>query len=157
MLTAEGPQIVDPPQYSIAWVILALLCVLVILALILGTLRITRAVVERAAYRQRPTDVEGLKAEFLRALVRIEDDVSSGRADARQAHRQITAVMRRFARSTTGVDITHQDLPTLVADPRTRPVGLLLSELYEPEFAASSQQQVATSLRRAREVVRAWS
>jgi len=154
---AEGPQIIDPPQYSIAWLILAVLCVLVILALVLGTLRLTRSVVERAAYRARPSDIETLKAEFLRAVNDIGDRFDEGELDARAAHRELTGVMRRFVRRTTGFDVTSQDVATLLADARTRDVGRLVADLYEPEFARASERQLAESLRRARGVVRSWS
>lgn len=157
MLVAEGHQIIDPPQYSIAWIILAVLCVLVMVALIVATLRITRAVVERQAYRRRPSDVETLKAEFLRAINDVGARVDAGDLDARSGHRELTAVMRAFVRRTTGHDVTSQDVSTLVADPRTRAVGTLIADLYEPDFARASARELETSLHRAREVVRAWS
>lgn len=157
MTIAEGPQIIDPPQYSIAWVILAVLCVLVILALVLGTLRVTRGVVERAAYRARPSDVETLKAQFLRAINDVGDRFDDGELDARAAHRELTGVMRHFVRRTTGLDVTGQDVTTLRADARTRDVGNLVADLYEPEFARVSDHQLTASLRRARGVVRSWS
>lgn len=157
MQLAEGPQIIDPPQYSIAWVILAVLCVIVVVVLVVATLRITRGVVERAAYKDRPTDVEGLKAEFLRATNAVGSRFDAGDLDARDAHRELTAVMRRFVRRTTGHDVTSQDVATLVADERTRAVGSLIADLYEPEFARASDQELETSLQRAREVIRAWS
>src|SRR5699024_3117946 len=62
------PEIITPPQYSSAWVILAVLCVLVIIVLVVATLKSTRAVEKRIAYRRRPDDVEALKAEFLRTV-----------------------------------------------------------------------------------------
>ena len=113
------PEIIDPPQYSIAWLILAVLCLLVITALVLGTLRITRAIEKRLAYRRRPDEVESLKAEFLRAVNDIADRHEAGEVDARSGHHELTAVMRRFVRRTTGHDVTSQDLSTLLADPRT--------------------------------------
>ena len=65
--------------------------------------------------------------------------------------------MRRFVRRTTGHDVTSQDVSTLLADPRTRPVGELILALYEPDFAPSSDAQLQESVRRAREVIRRWS
>lgn len=157
MLVAETPQVIAPPQYSIAWLILAVLCVLVIVALVVATMRITRRVVERSAYRRRPTDVEGLKAEFLRGVNGVGARFDAGDVDVREAHRDLSAVMRRFVRRTTGHDVTSQDVTTLLADERTRAVGRLLADLYEPEFARASDRDLETSLRRAREVIRAWS
>lgn len=157
MLRAEGPQIIDPPQYSVAWVILAVLCILVITALVLATLRITRAVVERSAYARRPSDVETLKAEFLRAVNDIGRRADLGEVDAREGHRELVGVLRVFVRRTTGFDVTSQDVGALLADGRTAPVGRLIADLYEPEFARASGRELETSLRRARGVIRAWS
>ena len=157
LLAAPEAEIIDPPQYSVAWLILAALCVLVIVALIVGTLRITRAIEKRAAYRRRPTEVEGLKAEFLRAVNDVAVRHGSGEVDARAGHHELTGVMRRFVRRTTGHDVTSQDVPTLRADPRTRAVGELIGDLYEPDFAQDPEAELDDSVRRAREVIRAWS
>ena len=151
------PEIITPPQYSIAWVILAVLCILVIIVLIVGTLKITRAIEKRIAYRHRPSDVETLKAEFLRAVNDIADRHDEGELEARDGHHELTGVMRRFVRRTTGHDVTSQDLATLLADQRTRAVGELIADLYEPDFAMSSDRDLRESVRRAREVIRSWS
>jgi hypothetical protein len=150
-------EVIDPPQYSIAWVILAVLCLLVIAALIVGTLRITRAIEKRIAYRSRPSDLEALKAEFLRAVNDVADRHEAGELEARAGHHELTGVMRRFVKRTTGHDVTSQDLATLRADDRTRAVGELIADLYEPDFALASDRELRDSVRRAREVIRAWS
>ncbi|ATG54561.1 hypothetical protein CFK41_07130 [Brachybacterium ginsengisoli] len=158
LLAEPAPaEIIDPPQYSIAWIILAVLCVLVIVALIVGTLKITRAIEKRVAYRRRPDDVQALKAEFLRAVNDIADRHEAGELESREGHHELTGVMRRFVRRTTGHDVTSQDLATLLADQRTRAVGELIGDLYEPDFAKSSGRDLRDSVRRAREVIRTWS
>ena len=154
---APEQQIIDPPQYSVAWVILAVLCVLVIAALIVATLRITRAIEKKVAYRGRPSDLEALKAEFLRSVNDIADRHEAGEIGSRAGHHELTGVMRRFVRRTTGHDVTSQDLSTLLADQRTRAVGELIADLYEPDFALTSDRQLSDSVRRAREVIRQWS
>ena len=151
------PEIIDPNQYSVAWIILAVLCVLVITALIWGTLRITRGIERRIAYRNRPSDVENLKAEFLRAVNDVADRHDAGELEARAGHHELTGVMRRFVKRTTGHDVTSQDLATLTADERTRAVGELIADLYEPDFALASDAELGESVRRAREVIRRWS
>ncbi|GAA1293384.1 MULTISPECIES: hypothetical protein [Brachybacterium] len=158
LLADPSPKdIIAPPQYSVAWVILAVLCLLVITALIVATLKITRAIEKRVAYRRRPTDVDTLKAEFLRAVNDIADRHDAGELEARPGHHELTAVMRRFVRRTTGHDVTSQDTGTLTADPRTRDVGELIAALYEPDFALSTDAELRDSVRRAREVIRRWS
>lgn len=158
LLAEPAPaEIIDPPQYSVAWLILAALCVIVVVALVLGTLRVTRGIERRIAYRARPSDVDTLKAEFLRAVNDVADRHEAGELGAREGHHELTAIMRRFVRRTTGHDVTSQDVATLRADPRTREVGTLIAALYEPDFALASDTTLRDSVRRAREVVRRWS
>lgn len=151
------PEIIAPPQYSVAWVILAVLCLLVITALIVGTLKITRAIEKRIAYRARPGDADALKAEFLRAVNDVADRHEADEVAAREGHHELTGIMRRFVRRTTGHDVTSQDMGTLTDDPRTREVGQLIADLYEPDFAMASDTELRDSVRRAREVIRRWS
>lgn len=151
------PQIIDPPQYSVAWLILAALCVIVIVALVVAVLKITRAIEKRIAYRHRPDDAQALKAEFLRAVNDIALRHEKGELGAREGHHELTGVMRRFVRRTTGHDVTSQDVTTLVADERTKDVGELIGALYEPDFALASDAQLEDSVRRSREVIRRWS
>lgn len=157
LLSAPPQEIIDPPQYSVAWLILAVLCILLILGMVLGVLRITRGILARSAYRGRPKDVENLKAEFLRSVNAIASRHEAEEIDAREGHHELTAVMRRFVRSTTGHDVTSQDVSTLLADDRTHDVGRLIAHLYEPDFSASSDTDLADSVRRSREVIRRWS
>src|SRR5699024_3904942 len=123
---APEQQIIDPPQYSVAWVILAVLCALVITALIVATLRITRAIEKKVAYRGRPSDLEALMAEFLSSVNDIADRNEAGEIGSHDGHHELTGVMLRFVRRTTGHDVTSQDLSTLLADQRTRAVGELI-------------------------------
>src|SRR5699024_1504134 len=105
----------------------------------------------------RPDAVEALKAEFLRAVNDIADRHEAEQLDSREGHHELTGVMRRFVRRTTGQDVTSQDLATLLADERTRAVGALIGDLYEPDFPLSSDRDLRASVRRAREVIRSWS
>lgn len=154
---APAPEIIDPPQYSVAWLILAALCLIVMAALTVGTLRLSRAVVSRAAYRRRPTEPEGLKAEFLRAVNDIAARHDAGQIDARTGHHELTAVMRRFAQRTSGRDITSRDVGALLADPATHDIGVLIGRLYEPGFALHSDRELAASVHEARGVIRRWA
>ena len=58
----DGLEIIDPPQYSIAWRILAVLCALVIIALITTLVKLTRWLVERRAYAKRPGATDARQA-----------------------------------------------------------------------------------------------
>src|SRR5699024_4185707 len=154
---APEQQMIAPPQYSVAWVILAVLCALVINALIVATLRITRGIEKKVAYRGRPSDLEALRAEILRSVNDIADRLEAGANGSRDGHPELTGGMGRFRRRRTGHDVASQDLSTLLADQRTRAVGELIEDLYEPDIALSSDRQLSGSVRRAREVIRQWS
>ena len=87
----------------------------------------------------------------------IADRHEAGEVEARGGHHELTGVMRRFVRRTTGHDVTSQDIATLRADERTREVGDLIADLYEPDFALATDAELRDSVRRAREVIRRWS
>lgn len=152
----DGLEIIDPPQYSIAWLILAVLCAIVIIALIVALLRLTRWLVERNAYRHRPGARDALKAEFLRSINAIGDDVEAGNMTARDAHRELEAVLRVFVLRSEGLDIRREPLERVLADPRTASVGTLLARTHEAGYARESRTRLSESLHAARAVVRAW-
>lgn len=150
-------EIIEPPQYSFAWLILAVLCVLIILTLVILTVRLTRYILERRAYRGRPDEAEGLKAEFLRMINGAGERHDRGEVTARDAHRELEAIMRMFVTRTVGLDVRTQDAATLEADPRTRQVGRLIADIHVPGYARTSDAALHASMQRARAVVRAWS
>ncbi|RUP87397.1 hypothetical protein [Dermabacter sp. HSID17554] len=153
----DGLEIIDPPQYSIAWLILAVLCALMIIALILTLLRLTRWLVERRAYAKRPGASDALKAEFLRAINAIGEKVEAGTMSARDGHRELEAVLRVFVLRSEGLDIRQEPLERVVLDPRTATVGTLLTRTHEAGYARESRTRLSESLHAARAVVRAWS
>lgn len=158
-LIAEAPelQVIDPPQYSIAWIILTVLCGVLITAIITAVLRLTRRAAIRRSFAQRPSDEDGLKAEFLRTVNEVESRAERGEISSRAAHQELTLVMRRFVRRTTGLDVTSQDLSALLKHPDTREVGQLIADLYEPDYAERTDVTIQRSAQRARAVIRAWS
>ncbi|MCT1866491.1 hypothetical protein M3B90_02975 [Dermabacter sp. p3-SID358] len=150
-------EIIDPPQYSIAWIILAVLCTIVIIALIVTLLRLTRWLVERSAYRKRPGAIDVLKAEFLRSINAIGDEVAAGDMSPRDGHRELEAVLRVFVLRSEGLDIRHEPLEKVLADPRTASVGNLLARTHEAGYARESRTRLSETMHAARSVVRAWS
>ena len=148
----DGLEIIDPPQYSIAWLILAVLCALMIIALILTLLRLTRWLVERRAYAKRPG-----ASDALRAINAIGEKVEAGTMSARDGHRELEAVLRVFVLRSEGLDIRQEPLERVVLDPRTATVGTLLTRTHEAGYARESRTRLSESLHAARAVVRAWS
>lgn len=153
----DGVKVIDPPQYSFAWLVLAVGCVILICALVWGVLRLTRAFVERRAYRHRPSDHEALKAEFLRAINSIGERERSGEIPLRGAFRELETLMRGFVKRAEGVDVSTDSLNVLLGDARTAPVGRLIADLHPSSYSRYVRDDLTDSMRRARSVVRAWS
>lgn len=153
----DGVEIIAPPQYSIAWSILALLCVIVSIALIITALKVSRWFVERSAYAKRPQEKDVLKAEFLRSVNEIGSSVDAGEMDAREGHRELENVLRIFLLRSDGLDVRTTSLQDLVLDPRTATVGRLIARIHEPGYARESSTSLSASLAKARTVIRSWS
>lgn len=153
----DGLEIIDPPQYSIAWLILAVLCALVIIALITTLVKLTRWLVERRAYAKRPGATDALKAEFLRSINALGEAVDAGEKSAREGHRDLEAILRVFVLRSEGLDIRQEPVERIQADPRTQTVGILLARTHEAGYARDSRTRLSESLHAARGVVRAWS
>lgn len=153
----DGVDIIDPPQYSVAWLILAFGCLLAIVTLSVLAVRLTRAEVEGRAYRRRPSDHEALKAEFLRAINSIGAREREGTLSLREAYRELEGLMRGFVSRTEGVDVSKDSLTVLLADPRTQEVGRLIVDLHPSSYSRETRGDFTTAMHRARGVVRAWS
>ncbi|MGQ4495474.1 hypothetical protein ACUH95_00445 [Dermabacteraceae bacterium P13101] len=156
MLYSEGDGIIAPVAYSPAWLILSFLLLAVVIASILLVKSLTYRYALRRALAGTVSDLEALKAEFLRATADVSARVAGGECTARRAHQELTGILRMFLLRATGVDVSSGSLAQVLADPRNRPVGEAIAWLYEPDFAADSDRQIEDSLRRVREVIRQW-
>ena len=155
-MLADDPELVPPTQYSPAWLVLALL-LFVVIAIVISL--VIKRTYNRALHNAKKTelsDVDALKAEFLRATYEVEAMMNRGEVDSRGAHQELTHLMRRFIRRSTGIDVSMDDLYSLYADPETRELGAAIAWLYEPDFSPDSTTELKESLRRVREAIRAW-
>lgn len=153
----DGVKIIDPVQYSVAWLILAALCLILIVGLTLAALRLTRYVVERKAYRKRPDTLATAKSEYLRAINSVGERHEAGEIDAREAHRELESILRAFVVRVIGLDARRTTHSVLKADTRTAPVGAVIEHLHEPGYARDSSARLRDSMRQARAVIRSWS
>lgn len=152
----DGVEIIEPPQYSVAWSILALLCLLAIIGTLLAIRLVTRWAAERAAWAKRPTESDTVKAEFLRVLADLRRRFDAGEIGTREAHQELVALLRLFVRRTSGIAIDTEHLDAVRRDPELGRMGELIGRLYEPSFSLASSAQMDESLQEAREVIRAW-
>lgn len=155
--TAPATEIVGPAQYSPAWTIFAVFLLALVVVVTWWLLRRTRRREEKRTLEAQIDAPGALKAEYLRAIDAVGEDVAAGEVSERAAHQRLTDVLRRFLRDAAGIDVGTADLELLLADPRTRGIGRVIARLYEPDFAREPDQDLADSLQMAREAVRAWS
>lgn len=152
------PAFYGPLQYSPGWVWAgAGLLVLVALwyAVVLTATRRPRKVESD----RRPaglTDVAALKEAYLQRINDVERDAASGIRNARDAHQEISLLLRSFVRDVTGVDaprMTHADLARHPLPAAAAVVG----ELYPAAFGPGPLPAVAVSAASARKAVQEWT
>lgn len=152
-----GSEIVDPAQYLPAWLIFAVALAVLTGLLIWVILHFTRRSEEKKAVARGLGTDDAAKAEYLRAIARIEALVAEGRVTEREAHLRLAEVLRRFLRAAGGIDPQRADLDVLRGDPRLGRVADVLHRLDEPTYSRSSHTSLAASCRAAKEAIRSWS
>jgi hypothetical protein len=153
--------VVGTVAYGAAWWVLAVALLGAVVAWNVGLAlwgRPSRVHPDRPR-RPHPAVAE-LRRRCLADLDQIEAREASGHLSTRQAHQQLSRVVRRFVQEATGVPASAMTLASLREQ---RVPGLLevIELVYPAEFAPGPRQaegELAHSLARAREVVRApWS
>lgn len=112
---------------------------------------------EVQAERYIPTsDLKTLQKEFLERINGVASDAHSGRLPARQAHQELSLVVRMFVQRASGVAAPRMTLAELQEN---GPPALVtaIARIYPGEFAAYPQDEPAAAAETAREVVRSWS
>ncbi|WP_193609675.1 hypothetical protein [Nocardioides lijunqiniae] len=114
----------------------------------------------RSASRPRATRAERHRREHLARLDRVEAEVGGGDLSLREAHQEISEIVRSFAAAVGGVDTRAMNLEQL----RSRgpaPVADLVALVYPPEFSPGSQghpaDRLGPALSEARAVVTGWA
>lgn len=163
-VTGLARGLADPVSYS-RWLLpLAVaLAVLVVLFYAAATWQ-TRKV---RARRDRPAPrVSNARAEHLRRLDRLEDDVHAGRVTPREAHQAVSRIVRSFLTSAGPVDVRSMTLADLrdgevSAGPNGKDLVGLLERIYPAAFAPEEEgrpgEQLDGALRDARALVDAWT
>jgi hypothetical protein len=102
------------------------------------------------------SDLNALRADFLERIDRVAADTQSGRLPARQAHQELSLLVRLFVQSASGVAAPRMTLAEFKENGPPA-VANAIGRIYPGEFAAYPQESPAAAAETAREVVRSWS
>ena len=83
-------------------------------------------------------------------------DAAAGLLSARQSHRELSLLVRKFARDVTGVDAPRMTLAELHRHPLASTADAV-SRIYPGEFGLEPLPAVSDSAETARQAVRQWS
>ncbi len=142
-----------PVGYDDRWLELAVAAVVAVAAYYLLSWWLTRPPRGRSRTRRPPA-----RQLCLTALDRIEAAVAARELAPREAHQQVSRAVREFVAAESGLPAGTMTLATLRRD-GPAPLADLVAVLYPPEFGPSQEraaQDLAHSLRQARELVSAW-
>lgn len=146
-----------PLQYSQGW----LWTGLALLALLLGwygfVLFSTRG--RAPAPRPRftpPSDLASLKQVYLQRIDAVVADAAAGLLSTRESHRELSLLVRKFARDVTGVDAPRMTLAELHGHPLPS-AAEAVSRIYPGEFGLEPLPAVSDSAETARRAVQQWS
>lgn len=148
-----------PVSYGDRWIWLALLGLVLVALYYAAVVWFTR---ERspAALTWAPADVPSAREQHLARIDRIEADVRSGRASARDGHQQLSETVRSYVGT-----VSHLPAPTMtLADFRHQAPRVLtdaIELMYPPEFApddiGEAQERFDDAVGQARRLVTSWS
>lgn len=151
----DNPGFHGPLQYEGHWLWLGLLILLIVAAWYTWIFWPRPASPSGSGYK-RNADVAALRAACLSAIDSVVADAHAGRIAEREAHQQLSFLVRGFAASVTGRPVTSMTLQELAKeglDPITSGIALI----YPSEFAPRLAGTVKDSAAAARQAVEAWN
>ncbi len=157
MRVVDPAEILPPMQYSLYWLAIG---VAILVAIVLWFLLVPRL----ARRRPKPPVVvappipaprPSPRAAWLARIGSIEKEVAAGELTVRQAHLRLSALLREFATTKTGIDASAMTLREL------RAAGLdelasAVAQYYPIAFQAREATQLGRAAQLAREVVSSW-
>lgn len=146
-----------PLQYSQGW----LWAGLALLALLLGWYGFVFFSTRRRPPAPRPrftppADLAALKQAYLQRIDAVAEDAAAGLLTTRESHRELSLLVRKFARDVTGVDAPRMTLAELYLHPLAS-TAEAVSRIYPGEFGLEPLPAVSGSAETARQAVRQWN
>jgi hypothetical protein len=152
------PEFYGPLQYGPVWMWTAVALLVLVAAWYAFVIAATRRPRE-AREVKRPaqlTDLAALKTAYLQRIDDVERDATAGKRGARDAHQEISLLLRKFVRDATGVDAPRMTQADLASHPLPA-AAAAVGELYPAAFGPEPVPSVASSAAAARRAVQAWS
>lgn len=149
-----------PSQYGWPWLVLGIGLLLVIVAWYVLLPFIVRGVTREPAapppIPPRPlTPLQLAKQVAFDRIMVVEGAVGDGAMDVRDAHLELSAILRDFATQVTGVDARPMTLTELRASSLEQ-VAAVVATYYPIAFGISEHSQLGTAATDAKGVLSAW-
>ncbi len=152
------PGLIGPLQYSPGW----LWAGLALLALAAGwycfvflSTRQRRSPAPLPRFTP-PSDLNDLKRAYLQRIDAVAADAAAGVLTARESHRELSLLVRRFTRDVTGVDAPRMTLAELHGHPLPG-AAEAVHRIYPGEFGLEPLPPLEQSAEAARQAVRQWN
>lgn len=144
--------------YSPFWLVLGLAILAALAAFTVFVVLFTSGRRERVADpvpATPPVDLVALQQDAFDEVAQIEAEAKRGSLDSRSAHERLSAVVREYIANATGIPADRMTLSDLQ---RTELTGTTraVAQFYPGVFNAEAEQDLAKSIRLAREVLSGW-
>jgi len=147
-----------PFYYSVVWLLVGLMFVLIIIAIILAVFYATRSKEVKTLASLKPKepkviDMDALRAKYLAMIDESERLYKEHKSRASTAHQQLSLIVRLFYYEALGF---HADILTLTDLKKSRHEHLthVIEEYYPGEFDGLESGSVAHAAEQARELIK---
>lgn len=149
--------IVAPLPYSVLWLVLGVILVLLVIGWCTGIFVWTLPVEKlRTIPAIRDISAWVLRRKFSAAIDKVRADHDAGKLDSRQAHGAMSRVLRTFIYLRTGVRAPYMSLGE-VADSGAAGAAPVVAQLYSGQFETADDVNVAATAAAVRGVIQSWS
>jgi hypothetical protein len=147
-------EIIPPIGYDGAWLVVGIVIVglVVVTILLILLVRIRR---RPAPTPMPPGGLAGVKADYHDRVSAIEAEFVAGTLSARGAHHRLSAVVRSFGRTVSGIDAPVMTLTELQQSSLPQ-VTAAVAEYYPASFEVEDRSEISSAVLRARQVIESW-
>ena len=100
--------------------------------------------------------IYALRQEYQEHISRVELLYLDNRLDDREAHQELSYLIRSFAEARAGEPVTHATLAEMRKLPISKSLGDLIEYFYTPAFGPEGAGKTIESIEAARKVVSRW-
>ncbi|AWG48254.1 Uncharacterised protein [Mycobacteroides abscessus subsp. abscessus] len=149
--------VVAPLPYSVLWLVLGVIMILLVIGWCIGIFVWTMPVEKlRSIPVVRDISARVLRRKFNAAIDKVRRDHEAGALDSRQAHGAMSRVLRTFIYMRTGVRAPYMSLGEVAHSGAAR-VAPVVAQLYSGQFEMGDDADVAAAAAAVRDVIQSWS